>query len=184
MIGNLGRVAYSSISLNDENNGNGGNIPSEPALILKWQKASPFPWHEVEPRTVGTHAKTSTPVHVVPECMDVIGNNSGNKNTIEKQPVIKSVPVVSDVPTENLEVSDKSFSLQPVPKGRGIWKLVDFCTDTDSMRTERNTCYCCRGTDYWLGGTEQYSSWVCRKCHPPAPGAERQTINQPVTSAK
>ena len=34
-------------------------------------------------------------------------------------------------------------------------------------------CYCCKGTDYWLAGTEKYPHWVCRKCHPPAPGAER-----------
>jgi hypothetical protein len=34
-------------------------------------------------------------------------------------------------------------------------------------------CYCCKGTDYWLGGTEKYPHWICRKCHPPAPGAEK-----------
>ena len=34
-------------------------------------------------------------------------------------------------------------------------------------------CYCCKGSDYWLAGTEQYPHWVCRRCHPPAPGAER-----------
>lgn len=37
-------------------------------------------------------------------------------------------------------------------------------------------CYCCKGTDYWLAGTEKYPRWVCRKCHPPAPGAERKPV--------
>jgi len=67
----------------------------------------------------------------------------------------------------------------PVPKGFGIWKLADLCTGTDSVR-DRNTCYCCKGTDYWLAGTVKYPNWVCRRCHPPAPGAERKPSNTPV----
>ena len=33
-------------------------------------------------------------------------------------------------------------------------------------------CYWCRGSDFWLGGTEKYPKWICRRCHPAAPGAE------------
>ncbi len=43
MIGNLGRVAYSPISYNDENNGNGGNTTRKPSQILNQQKESLFP---------------------------------------------------------------------------------------------------------------------------------------------
>jgi hypothetical protein len=30
------------------------------------------------------------------------------------------------------------------------------------------TCYTCRGTDFWVGRRKV----TCRRCHPPAPGAE------------
>ena len=30
------------------------------------------------------------------------------------------------------------------------------------------TCYACRGTDFWVGTGKV----TCRRCHPPAPGAE------------
>jgi len=33
------------------------------------------------------------------------------------------------------------------------------------------TCYCCRGSDFWLS---IYDKWTCRRCHPPAPGAEKK----------
>ena len=148
MIGNLGRVAYSPISHNDENNGNGGNIPRKPPPILIQQKESLFPWHEVELGTVGTQAETSTPVPDVPECLNETGNTNSNKNIIEKQPVIKSVPVVPAVPEKNRVATDKPTMTKP--------------------------CYCCKGIDYWLAGTEKYPHWICRKCHPPAPGAERK----------
>ncbi len=148
MIGNLGRVAYSPISHNDENNGNGGNIPREPAPIADQQKESLFPWHENRPGTAGTRGETSTPVPDVPECLNETGNSSRDKNTIEKQSVIKSVPVVPAVPVKNTVTTDKPTLTKP--------------------------CYCCKGTDYWLAGTEKYPHWVCRKCHPPAPGAERK----------
>lgn len=147
MIGNLGRVAYSPISHNDENNGNSGNIPREPASILNQQKGSLFPWHENRPGTAGTQGETSTPVPDVPECLNVTGNNSNIKIMIEKQPVIKSVPVVPAVPVIKTVAPDKLTLTKP--------------------------CYYCKGTDYWLAGTKKYPHWVCRKCHPPAPGAER-----------
>lgn len=37
----------------------------------------------------------------------------------------------------------------------------------------RRPCYSCRSMDYWMGGTDEYPLWICRNCHPPAPGAER-----------
>ena len=33
-------------------------------------------------------------------------------------------------------------------------------------------CYWCKSTDFWRGGTPRHPKWICRKCHPPAPGAE------------
>lgn len=36
---------------------------------------------------------------------------------------------------------------------------------------EKTPCYCCHGADYWQSRINGDS--ICRKCHPPAPGAER-----------
>jgi hypothetical protein len=33
-------------------------------------------------------------------------------------------------------------------------------------------CNWCKSTDFWLGGTYKNPHRICRKCHPPAPGAE------------
>jgi hypothetical protein len=41
------------------------------------------------------------------------------------------------------------------------------------VKTATKTCYCCKGVDFWLGGTVEHPHYVCRRCHPPAPGAER-----------
>jgi len=38
----------------------------------------------------------------------------------------------------------------------------------------QRACYCCKGTDYWLAGTERYPHWVCRRCHPPVPGMDHK----------
>ena len=53
-----------------------------------------------------------------------------------------------------------------------IKRLADVCPNRDEVRTARPTCIN-RHNDYWLGGTEQHPIWICRICHPPAPGAER-----------
>ena len=36
---------------------------------------------------------------------------------------------------------------------------------------EPSPCFCCHGQDYWLSRINGDS--ICRRCHPPAPGAER-----------
>ena len=36
-------------------------------------------------------------------------------------------------------------------------------------------CYACRGTDFWSGA----GTTTCRRCHPPAPGAEVLTPSGP-----
>jgi hypothetical protein len=41
------------------------------------------------------------------------------------------------------------------------------------------TCYACRGTDFWAGTGKV----VCRRCHPPAPGAEVLTLSRTDTDA-
>ena len=120
MIGNLGKVAYSPISHNDENNGNCGNIPREPAPIPQQQKESLFPWHENRPGTVGTRGWLSTPVPDVPECLNETGNNSSNKNIIVKQQVIKSVPVVPAVPANNSATTKFFFCRNPATAAREL----------------------------------------------------------------
>ena len=37
-------------------------------------------------------------------------------------------------------------------------------------------CYACRGTDFWSGAG---ATTTCRRCHPPAPGAEVVTSSGP-----
>lgn len=147
MIGNLGKVAYTTISYNNENNGNGGNIPHESVPMLRQQKENLFPWYENRPGTVVTRAEQSTHAPNVPKWFNETGNNNSNKNFIEKPQLTKPVPVVLAVPVENRVATDKLPLTKP--------------------------CYCCKGKDYWLAGTEQYPHWICRKCHPPAPGAEK-----------
>jgi hypothetical protein len=33
-------------------------------------------------------------------------------------------------------------------------------------------CFCCKSTDFWESALNE-NHFVCRKCHPPAPGAQR-----------
>jgi hypothetical protein len=85
-----------------------------------------------------------------------------------------------------------SPALPPVPKGRGIWKLADFCRDTIEATVitpsgiPARPSHACRyntHTDLWLTSCPDYPVWRCRKCHPPAPGAERKPSNTPVITA-
>jgi hypothetical protein len=172
MIGNLGRAAYSPITDNDGNNGNDGNITSKPAPILNQKKENQFPLHGNEPGTMGTEGDTSTTVPIVPECLNVTGNNSSNKNSIEKQLVMKSVPVVPAVPAQDTGITDKPAPLA-IPKGHGIWRLADIVGERDEITTEREVCYCCKGTDFWIAGPADAPYKLCRKCRPPIPGRER-----------
>ena len=41
-----------------------------------------------------------------------------------------------------------------------------------SIPTPTRTCFCCKGDDFWQSAVQENHS-VCRKCHPPAPGAEK-----------
>lgn len=42
-----------------------------------------------------------------------------------------------------------------------------------SQVTQKKQCYWCKSTDLWVGVTEKFAHEVCRRCHPPAPGAEK-----------
>ena len=37
----------------------------------------------------------------------------------------------------------------------------------------RRTCYSCKGPDFWESAVTETPRFICRRCHPPAPGAER-----------
>lgn len=62
--------------------------------------------------------------------------------------------------------------LKPVvvyPEGH-IWhKWYETPVPTATASPVR-TCYACKGVDHWLS---IHGLTICRKCHPPAPGAER-----------
>ena len=144
MIGNLGKVVYTHISKDNENYGNNGNCHCKPAPLKQPQKDAEFPLFEKGTGTVGTATNATLQVPAVPERNYAYGNQRRQINSIDNQQLIKSVPVVPAVPVTNAEKPNK----QPV-------------------------CYWCKSPDLWLAGSVQFPHWVCRKCHPPAPGAER-----------
>jgi hypothetical protein len=111
--------------------------------------------------------------------MDITRDTRGNKSSIEKQPVIKPVPAV---PAKGTETTAGS-TLVLIPKGHGIWRLADIVGERDVITKEREVCYCCKGTDFWIAGTKDDPYKLCRKCRPPVSGAERQPIKQPVNPA-
>ena len=119
----------------------------------------------------------------------VSGGNSGNIGNITSKAAIDAA-----LPVTTHETTDKpglvtagnskpcvtyvtSMAVEPVTAVQPATPR----TNTVSAATlpplplllNKRPCYCCKGTDYWLAGTEQYPHWVCRKCHPPAPGAEK-----------
>lgn len=47
--------------------------------------------------------------------------------------------------------------------------------DSPADRGAPVVCYVCRGSDFWAG----FGTVVCRRCHPPAPGAESSTFQKP-----
>jgi len=79
------------------------------------------------------------------------------------------------------------FEIQPVAKAAKVEKVaatekppshVSQLSQAEQpeklpLSNTHRPCYCCKSIDYWLAGTEKYPHWICRKCHPPAPGAER-----------
>jgi len=120
----------------------------------------------------------------------VSGGNSGNMGNITSEAAIdaalpvtrheatdkpglvtagNSKPCVTDVThtaVESVTVAQPAIPLTNTASADTLPRLP--------MLPNKHPCYCCKGTDYWLAGTEKYPHWVCRKCHPPAPGAERK----------
>jgi hypothetical protein len=120
----------------------------------------------------------------------ISGGNSGNAgNTNDEAPNNGALPVTT------YETADKA---EPVTGGISKRSVTDVTCiaeeavtapqpatpriDTASaamlpplpLLPHQRPCYCCKGIDYWLAGTKKYPHWICRKCHPPAPGAERK----------
>lgn len=100
----------------------------------------------------------------------------------EIQPVAKAAKVEKaelpmQQPSQVSQVSQSEpIEKSPIPKGHGIWRLADVVGERDEITTEREVCYCCKGTDFWIAGTEDAPYKLCRKCRPPIPGAELQDI--------
>lgn len=60
------------------------------------------------------------------------------------------------------------FTRQPP----AVIRALDACRDAfGEVELEVVTCFTCRGADWWDSTAGQT---VCRRCHPPAPGAERE----------
>jgi hypothetical protein len=120
----------------------------------------------------------------------VSGGNSGNVCNITSE-AAKNGPLP-------VTILDKTVKLETVTAGNSKRSVTDVTStavaavtalqpatpriDTASaamlpplpLLPHQRPCYCCKGIDYWLAGTEKYPHWICRKCHPPAPGAERK----------
>jgi hypothetical protein len=49
-------------------------------------------------------------------------------------------------------------------------KLHESCAEIIVQQGSRKViCHCCKKTDFWLS---IHGKYICRRCHPPAPGAE------------
>jgi len=79
------------------------------------------------------------------------------------------------------QVEQEPGGLINITKAHGVrvkalrfYSLAALCPGRE--RTEKPTCYSTHN-DYWLGGTVEHPHWICRICHPPAPGAGRTPEN-------
>ena len=132
---------------------------------------------------IGTH-QGKLPISTCTVCTAIPAIVATFENTQSSATVAEVATIAVAALTDNMTINvSEPDSPPPIPKGRGIWKRVNIVGERAGTTTERTTCYCCNGTDYWLAGTEQYPHWVCRRCHPPAPRAERKPPNTPVTTA-
>ena len=151
MIGNLGKVASNHLMINDGNTGSNGNCTSKAALAVHLASEVGLPLHNLETGTPGITSGVIYDIPVIPERKNPYGNRPGSHKVFPLQHVTASTPGFTVIPVGNTDASDH-----------------EQC---------EKICYCCKGTDYWLGGTEKYPNWICRKCHPPVPGAERLIKN-------
>lgn len=77
--------------------------------------------------------------------------------------LVKSSPIQSALPVWAEPLKQTS---QPAPIARALFRSGTVCGLGAAPDT---LCWCCRGTDFWVS---QYRPKICRRCHPPAPGAE------------
>jgi len=80
----------------------------------------------------------------------------------------KDVAGLADLSTLAAEMCDEDCS--------GLAALAAMTFSENGQASSRvpqiKQCYCCKSIDFWVGGTEKYPHNICRRCHPPAPGAE------------
>lgn len=81
-----------------------------------------------------------------------------------------AIHTTDDIPVE-LPFTDADFKPAEVyPEGH-IWHKW-YETPIPATTTGGNKCRACSGSDYWQS---VHGLTICRKCHPPAPSAERIT---------
>ena len=84
-----------------------------------------------------------------------------------------AVPKVSKVTTpEPTDIIEELPTFDDDLKPAGIWDDWHLTT-IPAATTAGRVCRCCKGTDFWLSAITE-NHWTCRKCHPAAPGAERE----------
>ena len=82
------------------------------------------------------------------------------------------------IPREGRITAFRSFSASTRAResDAGGNNFLTTVTETENIVvTSRNvTCFSCWGSDFWQGS----GAVVCRRCHPPAPGAEVLTLSR------
>lgn len=87
--------------------------------------------------------------------------------------------------TETYEVNAVNDGNAVIPQGDRVTAFKSFTASGRALaRVEPEpgtvVCYSCWGSDFWQGS----GAVVCRRCHPPAPGAEVLTSPEPSPDAR
>ena len=83
-----------------------------------------------------------------------------------------SVKITGNYPADCIKMNCEYYDLPPVPGKWGVYAMEKYCPAPVDETTQRTTCRSCGGVDYWQSAVQENHT-VCRKCHPPAPGAEK-----------
>jgi len=83
-----------------------------------------------------------------------------------------SVKIGGKYPAECSAMCCEYHGLPDVLTKRGVYKLADYCPEPTDQTTKHTICPNCKGDDFWQSAVQENHT-ICRRCHPPAPGAEK-----------
>lgn len=80
----------------------------------------------------------------------------------------------TDYPAQCISTNCEHYGLPEAPSRWGVYSMAAYCPEPANDTTKHSVCPNCNGDDFWLSANAENHS-VCRKCHPPAPGAEKES---------